>query len=98
MASSLEVLPAIVEAVSGRAPILIDGGFRRGSDILKAIALGAKAVVVTRPVLWGLAAYGAPGVQQVLELLQSEMARAMAMCGKANISGVDKTLVRLHTR
>ena len=98
IASSLEVLPAIVEAVSGRAPILIDGGFRRGSDILKAIALGAKAVVVTRPVLWGLAAYGAPGVQQVLELLQSEMARAMAMCGKANISGVDKTLVRLHTR
>ncbi len=98
MASTLDVLPAIVDAVGGRAPILIDGGFRRGSDVLKAIALGARAVVVTRPVLWGLAAYGAPGVQQAIELLQSEMARAMAMCGRPNIASLDKTLVRLHRR
>jgi isopentenyl diphosphate isomerase/L-lactate dehydrogenase-like FMN-dependent dehydrogenase len=98
LVSSIEVLPTIVEAVSGRVPVLIDGGFRRGSDILKAIALGAKAVLVTRPVLWGLAAYGAPGVQHVLELLQTELARDMAMCGRAKITAVDKTLVRLHTR
>jgi isopentenyl diphosphate isomerase/L-lactate dehydrogenase-like FMN-dependent dehydrogenase len=98
LASSIEVLPAIVEAVGGRAPILIDGGFRRGSDILKAIALGARAVLVTRPVLWGLAAYGAPGVQHVIELLQTELARDMAMCGRAKIAGVDKSLVRIHRR
>lgn len=98
MTSSLEVLPSIVEAAGGRAPILIDGGFRRGGDVLKAIALGARAVTVTRPVLWGLAAYGAPGVQQVLELLQTETARAMGMCGKPNIASLDKTLVRLHKR
>lgn len=98
IASSIEVLPAIVEAVGGRAPILIDGGFRRGSDILKAVALGAKAVLVTRPVLWGLGAYGAPGVQHVLESLQTELARDMAMCGRGKIDAVDKTLVRLHRR
>ena len=98
MAASIEVLPAIVEAVGGRVPILIDGGFRRGSDALKAIALGARAVIVTRPVLWGLAAYGAPGVQQSLELLQTELARDMAMCGRAKIGTVDKTLVRIHRR
>ena len=67
-------------------------------DVLKALALGASAVCLGRVPRWGLGAYGAPGVQQALELLQSEMARAMAMCGKANIGSVDKTLVRLHKR
>ena len=98
LAASIEVLPAIAEAVAGLVPILIDGGFRRGSDILKALALGASAVLVTRPVLWGLAAYGAPGVQHVLESLQSELARDMAMCGKVNIASIDKTVVRIHRR
>lgn len=98
VASSIEVLPAIAAAVAGRAPILIDGGFRRGSDILKAIALGARAVLVARPVLWGLAAYGALGVQHVIESLQTELARDMAMCGRGKITGVDKTLVRIHRR
>ena len=59
----IEVLPAIVDAVAGRAPILIDGSFRLGSDVLKALALGAQAVLLGRPTLWGLAAYGAEGVQ-----------------------------------
>lgn len=98
LASPIEMLPSIAEAVAGRIPILIDGGFRRGSDILKALALGARAVLVSRPVLWGLAAYGAPGVQQVLELLQSELARDMAMCGRPNLGAIDKTVVRLHRR
>ncbi len=98
LASPIEMLPAIAEAVAGRVPILIDGGFRRGSDILKALALGARAVVVTRPLLWGLAAYGAPGVQHILELLQSELGRDMAMCGRPNLGVIDKTVVRLHRR
>ena len=71
LASPIEVLPSVVAAVGGRIPVLIDGGFRRGSDIVKALALGARAVLVTRPALWGLAAYGADGVQGVIELLQS---------------------------
>src|SRR5262249_6585984 len=76
-AAPIEVLPSIVDAVGGAVPVLIDGGFRRGSDILKALALGAQAVLVARPPLWGLAAYGAEGVQTVLEMLQNELARDM---------------------
>ncbi len=98
MASPIETLPAIAEAAGSRLAVLIDGGFRRGSDVLKAIALGARAVIVTRPALWGLAAYGAAGVQQVLELLQSELARDMAMCGKPNLAAIDRATVRLHRR
>jgi len=91
--STIEVLPGIVEAVAGKIPVLIDGGFRRGSDILKALALGAKAVMVGRPPLWGLAGYGQPGVVRVLEMLQSELALAMGLSGKANLASVDRTLV-----
>ena len=90
-------LPAIVDAVGGRAPVLVDGGFRRGTDILKALAFGAQAVLVGRPVMWGLAAYGAAGVQGVLEMLQTELARYMAMCGKSNLARLDRTLVRVHS-
>jgi 4-hydroxymandelate oxidase len=97
-APSISVLPEIVAAAGGRIPILIDGGFRRGADILKALALGASAVLVTRPVLWGLAGYGAPGVQHVLESLQTELARAMAMCGLPNLASIGRTFVRIHRR
>src|SRR5579862_1191776 len=72
MASSMEVLSSIADAVGGKAPILIDGSFRRGSDIFKALALGATAVMLGRPTVWGLAAYGPDGAQQVLEMLQTE--------------------------
>ena len=89
-------LPAIVDAVAGRAPVLVDGSFRRGTDILKALAFGATAVLVGRPVMWGLAAYGADGVQGVLEMLQTELARYMAMCGKSNLAMLDRTLLRVH--
>ena len=89
-------LPAIVDAVGGRAPVLMDGGFRRGTDILKALAFGAQAVLVGRPVMWGLAAYGADGVRGVLEMLQTELARYMAMCGKSNLAMLDRTLLRVH--
>jgi 4-hydroxymandelate oxidase len=90
-------LPAIVDAVGGRAPVLVDGGFRRGTDILKALAFGAHAVLVGRPVMWGLAAYGADGVQGVLEMLQTELARYMAMCGKSSLAMLDRTLLRVHS-
>jgi 4-hydroxymandelate oxidase len=96
MAAPIEVLPAIAEAVAGKAPILIDGSFRRGADILKALALGARAVMLGRPALWALAAYGSAGVQAVLELLQTELARDMAMCGKPNLKSLDPALVKIH--
>ena len=91
--SSLEVLPEIVEAVAGRIPVLIDGGFRRGSDILKALALGADAVCLGRVPRWGLSAYGALGVQRVLEILQAELVLAMAHTGRPTLSSIDRTLV-----
>lgn len=94
--STLEVLPEIGEAVNGRAPLLIDGGFRRGSDVLKALALGASAVCVCRPQRWGLAAYGAPGVQRVLEILQTELVAAMAATGRSSLASIDRSLVRTY--
>ena len=98
MAAPIEVLPAIAEAVGGKAPILIDGSFRRGADILKALALGARAVMLGRPPLWALAAYGAAGVQAMLEMLQTELARDMAMCGKPNLKSLDPSVVKIHAR
>ena len=91
-------IPSIAAAVGGKLPILIDGSFRRGSDVLKALALGAQAVLLGRPALWGLAAYGAEGVQNVVELIQSEFARDMAMCGKVNVKALDPSVVRIHRR
>jgi 4-hydroxymandelate oxidase len=96
--SPIEMLPSIVDAVGGKVSILIDGSFRRGSDVLKALALGAQAVLLGRPPLWGLAAYGADGVQKVIELLQTELARDMAGCGRVNLKAIDSSAVRIHRR
>jgi 4-hydroxymandelate oxidase len=98
LASPMEMLPAVIDAVAGKIPVLVDGGFRRGTDVLAALALGARGVLVTRPVLWGLAAHGAEGVQTVLEMLQSETARDMALCGKPNLAAIDRSLVKIHRR
>jgi len=98
LAQPIEVLPAIAAELNNKIPILIDGGFRRGSDILKALALGARAVLLGRPPLWGLAAYGAKGVQQVMEQLQTELARDMAMCGKVTLRQLAPDLVKIHRR
>jgi 4-hydroxymandelate oxidase len=95
LASPIEALPAVVDAVGKQVPVLVDGGFRRGTDILSALALGAKAVLVARPALWGLAAYGSSGVQSVLEMLQSETARDMGLCGKRTLSDIDRTMVKM---
>lgn len=98
VASPIEALPAVADAVAGKAAILMDGGVRRGSDVLKALALGAQAVLVARPAVWGLAAYGAAGVRNVVELIQTEFARDMVMCGRANIQSIDRSVVRIHRR
>ena len=89
-------LADIVDAVGGKVPVLVDGSFRRGTDILKALAFGARGVLVGRPVMWGLAAYGAAGVQGVVEMLQTELARYMGMCGKSTLQMLDRSVVRVH--
>jgi 4-hydroxymandelate oxidase len=92
--STLEVLPEIVDAVRGRAPILFDSGIRRGTDILKALALGANAVCLGRVPRWGLGAYGSEGVQRVVEIMQAELVQAMAHAGRATLDSIDRSLVR----
>jgi len=92
----MDVLPEIVDAVNNRAPVLVDGGFRRGTDILKALAAGASAVLVGRPPLWGLGAFGEVGVQRVLELLEKELAWAMGLAGRPNIGSINRSLIRIE--
>lgn len=92
---TIEALPEVVAAVSGKIPVLMDGGIRRGTDILKALALGAKAILIGRPYVWGLAAFGQVGVQRVVELLQAELVLSMGLAGKPNLASIDRSLVRL---
>jgi 4-hydroxymandelate oxidase len=94
----MEVLPSIADAVGGKATVMVDGDFRRGSDILKALILGAQAVLLARPVMWGLAAYGAEGVQRVIELLQSDLARHLGALGAANLRTLNRNHVKIHSR
>jgi len=94
----IEALAQVADAVGGRVPVLVDGSFRRGSDVIKALALGARAVLLGRPAIWGLAAYGADGVQSVLRLLQGELARTMVNVGKPTIAMLDRSLVKIHSR
>jgi 4-hydroxymandelate oxidase len=96
--STLEVLSEVVDAVPARVPVLFDSGIRSGYDILKALALGAKAVCIGRAIRWGLAAYGPPGVQRVLEILQGELMMAMAQTGRPDLTSIDRSLVRTHFR
>ena len=91
--ASIDALSEVVTAVADKAEVLVDGGIRRGTDILKALALGAKAVLVGRPVLWGLAVAGEIGVSHVIELLRSELDVAMALSGCAQIEDIDSSLV-----
>ena len=91
--ATLRALPRVVDAVQGRAEVLMDGGVRRGTDVLKALALGARAVLVGRPCLWGLAAAGEEGVGRVLEMFRQELTLAMALCGCPEIGAIDRSLI-----
>ncbi len=91
--AALDALPAVVEAVAGRAEVLVDGGVRRGTDVLTALALGARAVLIGRPIHWGLAVAGEGGVRHVLELLRAELALDLMLCGLASPDNVDRSLL-----
>jgi isopentenyl diphosphate isomerase/L-lactate dehydrogenase-like FMN-dependent dehydrogenase len=93
--ATIEVLPEIVEAVDGRCEIYMDSGIRRGTDVLKALALGARAVFVGRPILWGLAANGEGGVVSVLEMLRAELEQAMALAGRPTLTNIDRSLLKM---
>jgi isopentenyl diphosphate isomerase/L-lactate dehydrogenase-like FMN-dependent dehydrogenase len=90
--ASIRALPGIVEAVDGRAPVLIDGGFRRGIDVVKALALGARAVMIGRPHLWGVACAGEDGVVWALELFRREIDRALALGGWEGVAKLDRSI------
>ena len=92
---AIELLPEIVEAAKGRAEVYVDSGIRRGSDVIKTLALGARAVGIGRPLFWGLAVDGADGVHGVLELLREEIDRCMAFCGQSNIRELEPGLVNI---
>ena len=92
--ATLDALPEVVEAAAGRCEVLLDGGVRRGTDVLKALALGARAVRIGRPFMWGLAVDGEAGVARVLELLRSELELSMALAGCPTVGAIDRSLVR----
>ena len=92
--ATIDALPEIVEAVDGRAEIVIDGGFARGTDVIKAIALGANVVAMGRTALWGLAVDGASGVNRTLEILRDELSTSLGLCGQTSIRGLTPDLIR----
>ena len=95
--ATIDALPEIVEAVGGRIPVLVDSGFRRGTDVVKALAIGAQAVCVGRPYLWGLGAFGQDGVAAVLDILRSETKVAMQQCGVRTVKELTPAFVRRVT-
>jgi isopentenyl diphosphate isomerase/L-lactate dehydrogenase-like FMN-dependent dehydrogenase len=92
--STIEALPEIITAAAGRIPVLVDSGFRRGTDVVKALAMGAQAVGIARPYLWGLGAFGQEGVERVLDLLRTETRAAMQQCGVRTVKELTPAFVR----
>ena len=92
--STIDALPEILEAVKGRIPVLVDSGFRRGSDIVKALAMGATAVCVGRPYIWGLGAFGQAGVERALEMLREETHAMTQQVGAQNLKQLVPAMVR----
>ena len=91
--ATAEVFPAISERVAGRVPLLVDGGIRRGTDILKALAWGASAILIGRPYVYALASAGSAGVARVVEILTTELKMAMALAGRPNITAIDRSAI-----
>ncbi len=91
--ATVEVLPEVVDAVDGQVEVYMDGGIRRGSDIVKAVALGARAVLIGRPLFWGLAVDGQAGVGNVLQILKDELEMTMTLCGRPTLASLDRTLL-----
>jgi 4-hydroxymandelate oxidase len=93
-AGTLDQLPEVVDAVAGKIPVLVDGGIRRGGDVIKALALGARAILIGRPFLWGLAAFGQDGVQRVVELLHGELRIDLGLSGAGTLKALDRSFIR----
>ena len=91
--AAIDALPAVVEAVRGRIPILVDGGIRRGADVVKGLALGAAACLIGRPHLWGLAMAGEAGVAHVLDIYRREIDRTLGLCGIDRIADIGPDLI-----
>jgi 4-hydroxymandelate oxidase len=91
--ASIDALPLVADRIGGRAPVLMDGGIRRGTDIVTALALGATAVLVGRPYLWGLAAGGAAGVERAIAILREELEMAMLLTGRPTVGSIDRTVI-----
>ncbi len=94
--ATIQSLPEVVEAVAGQVPVLVDGGFRRGNDVLKALALGATAICIGRPYLWGLGAFGQPGVEKVLDLLSAELSMVMGQIGTPTLADISADSIGLR--
>ena len=90
---TIDILPEVVDAVRGRVPVFVDGGFRRGTDVYKALALGAKAVGIGRPYIWGLSAFGQQGVERVLDIYRAELSLVMRQCGTPNVAQITRASV-----
>jgi 4-hydroxymandelate oxidase len=95
-AAPMLALGSIVDAVAGKVPVLVDGSFRLGVDVYRALALGAQGVLIGRPAMWALAAYGAIGVQTMVEMLQTELAQTMSACSNPNIKSITRSFVQIH--
>jgi len=91
--ATLDALPAVAQIAAGKAEVLVDGGIRRGTDVLKAMALGARAVLLGRPVYWGLAVAGESGVQRVLELIRAELELGFRLSGCTSVDDINRFLV-----
>ncbi len=91
--ASIDSLAEVAEGVRGRVPVIVDGGFRRGSDIFKALALGANAVAIGRPYIWGLASFGQEGVEKVLSILRQELLFVMRQAGTRNIGEINRSYI-----
>jgi len=91
--ATIDALPGVVEKVAGRVPVIVDGGIRRGTDVVKALAFGATAVQIGRPYLWGLGVAGSAGVTRVVEILRKELEMAMALLGRPTLASIDRTVL-----